>query len=655
MIHKAHLFRSLTYLLVVLLPLSLAACFDTLDQNGGGGGGGGGGDDDDDDDDATGDDDDDDDYDGPIGVTAEGEVIPNGGTYCTPMNTCANTVPLFSEQRTMMTIRNTGSADVTLVSVSLEEWADNEDEEWTLIDTELVPSPLDVDGTVLAAGAGVDFYPRFYPVQSGERGCTISIETDGGTFSFDVTGLGAYDAYFFSQGETQLEKLLGGTSSDELAGGMVVDSLGNAIFTANVSEVIDNFTPDILVGSMSPSGSLNWARIWNGPYRDASTDPGQNSETGGGADSIAVDDDGYVYVVGGTSPNNYNSQFWSLILKLDANDGSVMWEKVWSPSGEVSIASDSSVFYGVDVVDGLVYATGTAHGEADVSLVVFDASSGGIVSQTTFDPHPTYNDRGYTVRADGNGNAYIGGNGSGDAILMRITDADTAHPSVDWAKDVGLGTGGNINSMDLDSSGNAYIAMDVRGASTAFALGRVSSSGTLEWSKAYAASSNQNNNIHVVRVDSGSVYAGGRIGLDLMDAQMGDGMILKLGFDGTEQWSSFYFNGTGPDEISEHRVKGMAVDGGALYLLTQVYTGTTNGDRYWGYWYDGTGELQDFTVNLSNGSATASTVNEGETFDAAAYRNDWAELPGSVVWQDADAKGDGTPPDCDVMLTTIGM
>ena len=652
MIHKAHRFRSLTYLLVVLLPLSLAACFDTLDSNGGGGGGGGGGGDDDDDDDVTGDDDDDD---GPIGVTAEGEVIPNGGTYCTPMNTCTNTVPLFSEQRTMMTIRNDGGADVTLVSVSLEEWADNEDEEWTLIDTELVPSPLDVDGTVLAAGAGVDFYPRFYPVQSGERGCTVTIETDGGIFSFDITGLGAYDAYFFDGGETQFEKLLGGTSSDELAGGMVVDGMGNAIFTANVSEVIDTFTPDILVGSMSPSGSLNWAYIWNGPYRDTSTDPGQNSETGGGADSIAVDDDGYVYVVGATSPTNYNSTFWSLILKIDANDGSLVWEKVWSPGGEVSIASDSSMFYGVDVVDGLVYATGTAHGEADVSLVVFDADSGSIVSQSTFDPNPTYNDRGYTVRADGSGNAFIGGNGAGDAFLMHLEGVASANPTVDWVKDVGLGTGGNINSMDLDSSGNAYVAMDIRGALTTFALGKVSASGSLEWARAYAASANDKNNIHVVRVDSGSVYAGGRIGLDLVDAQMGDGMILKLGFDGSEQWSGFYFNGTGPDEISEHRVKGMAVSGGALYLLTQVYTGTANGDRYWGYWYDGTGELQDLTVNLSSGSASETDCHEGEAFDASPYRNGWSELPGSVVWQDADAKHDGTPPDADVMLSTIGM
>jgi hypothetical protein len=593
-------------------------------------------------------------YSGPLSVAAEGEPIADGDTYCTPLNTCTNTVPLFSEQRTLMTLSNSGDAPLTILSVTLTGLDDAVDEEWTLIDTELVPSPLSVDGTVLAPGEIIDFYPRFYPVQSGDRSCRITIETDGGTMSFDVVGQGAYDAYFFSSGDTDLERLLGGISSDELAGGMVVDPDGNTVFTANVSEVIDSFTPDILVASMSPEGELLWAHIWNGSYRDTSTDPGQNSESGGGADSIAVDEDGYIYVVGGTSPTNYNSTFWSLILKIDPSDGEIIWERVWSPRGEVEIASDSSEFYGVDVVDGRVYATGTAYGESEVSLVVFDADSGAVLSQTTIDANPTYNDRGYTVRVDDDGNAWIGGNGSGSALLMRLTGADTSSPEVDWVEEVGLGTGGNINSMDLDGSGNAYVGLDIRGASTTFALGRVGRDGALDWARTCSDSSNDNNNVHVVRVAGGSVYAGGRIGLALMDGQMGDGFIVKADTDGNEQWSGFYFNGTGPDEISEHRVKGMAIHQGSLHLLTQVYTGTQNGERYWGYWYDGTASLQPVTIDTAALSASAETAS-GSTDDAADYRNDWADLPASVVFQPAADKSNGSPPDADVMLSILSL
>jgi hypothetical protein len=198
--------------------------------------------------------------------------------------------------------------------------------------------------------------------------------------------------------------------------------------------------------------------------------------------------------------------------------------------------------------------------------------------------------------------------------------------------------------------------MDVRGASMIFSLARFSPGGSMEWSRAYAASANDNNNIHVVREADGVVYAGGRIGLDWYDAQMGDGMILALNANtGNETWSGFYFNGTGPADISEHRIKGMALAGSQMHLLTQVYTGTGNGERYWGYWYDGTGETADLTVDTSEVSCSVTAASDGEAFDAAPYRNGWTDAPASVVWQDADAKSDGYPPDADVMWMKVGM
>ena len=83
---------------------------------------------------------------------------------------------------------------------------------------------------------------------------------------------------------------------------------------------------------------------------------------------------------------------------------------------------------------------------------------------------------------------------------------------------------------------------------------------------------------HVVRLAGDHVIFGGMVALKGFDTSQGDGALIKLSkTDGSLAWATMYYTGKGPDEIAEHRVKGLAVVGSKLYVAGQIYTGNMNG------------------------------------------------------------------------------
>ena len=174
----------------------------------------------------------------------------------------------------------------------------------------------------------------------------------------------------------------------------------------------------------------------------------------------------------------------------------------------------------------------------------------------------------------------------------------------------------------------------------------------------YEGSNNAQNNINLVKVVGEAILVGGRTGLSDYDTQMGDGFVAKLsGQDGALGWASFYFTGKGPNEIAEHRIKGVAFQEGNLLLFGQVYTGNLNGLRYWGYWYDGTGKLIDYRPPISPvyvPEDQVTPVSKGQVKDASTSRTyvDGAPL---LLYQDAQAKQDGHGPDGDLMFWSLEL
>ena len=598
-------------------------------------------------------------------VMTGGKVVKNGGSWFIPMNSSSSKVALFSEQREGFSIYNKGKAPLVIDSVALVRGKDVVAEELTLQTADLKPKPLAFKKTTIAPKKRFDFYVRLYPVQSRSLGGTVNIGYAGGKkFTFSVKGTGRDKAVFTGRFATSRHMLLGGPKTDEMVTGMVADKAGNIYFAGQVTGVKDRFAYDLFYGRIDADGSLAWAKLWAGPFRDYTRDPGQNDETGGSSNAIAIDDDGYIYLAGSVSPSKQNNNFAALILKIDPKSGETVWEKLWRPAWPSALlAKHSAEAYALDVRGGHVYVVGTTgaaveNSNALVFLLSMSAKDGALEFQRYVDPTPRSTDRGYCVRADGKGNVYVGGLAAKVSLLIKFTAANTPGPKVAWAKTVSTGWGSNINCLDVDAEGSVYASVDRRGATTHLSFLKLSPEGELLWGKTYDGGSNKNNNCACLKVVGDALFVGGRTGQSWYDAQMGDAKLIKVAAkDGKELWSAFYFTGKGPDELGEHRVKGIALSGKTIHLLGQVYTGSMNGVRYWGYWYDGVSKLSGYKPaikDLGMKAGSGKDISAGALKDAAGART-LADLAKLVPWQDAAAKHDGHGPDADMMYWKLDV
>jgi len=607
---------------------------------------------------------------GPIELSHAGAAIDAGGSYNIPDNNdpASSNVALFSEQKDLMTLTNRSTADLTVNSITIIENEGTFDEEFSIVDAEsLKNEPLTVADQVIPAGGTFDFYVRFYPVFSSERSALLSIDytaSDGAhTFELNVTGSGrpSDNAVPFSGAALSLHKVLGSIGTDEQVTGMVGDADGNTYFLAQTKVVpgFDGFYYDTVVGRINADGSKGWLKIYSRENAwEWSPDPGQNDETGGSPNAIVLAD-GFIYVAGAMSGGNQNNNNAAHVMKVGAADGALAWDKVWRPEWTDGSLLDrmNATGYAVDVAGGRVFVTGssgdgnaagTLPGNSSVFLLALSAEDGTLVFQQAVDVAVGFNDRGYAVASDSTGaNVYVGGLTNGSGLLVKFGKTDTATPEVAWAKQLDMGTGSDVYGMDEDG-GDVYLALDRRGAATFFSVARIKGAdGTVAWAKTYEGNAGDNNNCNLVRVIGEHVYAGGRIGFSVMDAQMGDGFILRLGkADGALDWSGVYYTGKGPNEIEEHRVKGVAVAGTSLYLVGQVYTGSTGDSsyRYDGYWYDGLGSLADYP-ELTPGAiaqpALFATTNGEARNSAEVSPAKWEDLPDVLTFTDATEKKNG--------------
>lgn len=590
-------------------------------------------------------------------MMTNGKNLENDSSWFIPLNASNNSVALFSEQREGFTIINKSKNPLVIKSISINTAKDVVDEEFSLQKYDIKHLPLDFIETTVEPEKRFEFYLRFYPVRSGIHDATLVIEfSDNSKFTINIKGSGGSAALFFDKMNTKIHKVFGGAKTDEMVTGMVSDDEGNVYFSGNVIGVNDKFAYDIFYGKIDFNGELKWAKLWAGSFRDASKDSGQNDETGGTSGAIKIDSDGFLYITGAISNSKSNNNFAALTLKIDSKTGDTVWEKMWRPLWTTSfLDKHSAESYALEVINNNVYVTGTTGGGTNTSndlcfILCLSKGEGAIVFQKTFDPTPKSTDRAYAVKSDENGNIYIGGLSANKAFLIKIINGNTDKPEISWANNIDLGWGSNINGLDLDKDGNVYVSCDRRGAQTFFSVLKIDPSGKLVWGKTYSGGSNKNNNCNFVKIIGENVYAGGRTGQSLYDAQMGDALILKLKtLDGSLENSLFYFSGKGPNEISEHRVKGISYINDSLLVLGQVYTGSYNGVRYSGYWYNGTSNLEDYNPSFSPISELILLdLQAGNVNDAKSQRQ-IIDISSLLIWQDADQKHDGQAPDADMI------
>ncbi|MBM4343408.1 MAG: PQQ-like beta-propeller repeat protein [Deltaproteobacteria bacterium] len=596
--------------------------------------------------------------DGGAGGTATLTLVSNAKpvdkTWFIPLNAANNKLALFSEQREPFQLGNKTGKAVTIKAITLTPAAGNAAEEWSLQKYDIKILPIDAVGHKIENGKGYDFYVRFYPVLGADRAATLKIETDAGNVEVALAGRGAPDSEWAAGTTVDSELAFGTPNKDELAGTLVADASGAQYASANVDFSTNE---GVLVGKIGADGKLAWSKFWNGPNKDRARDPGQNAESGGSMGSLSLDADGNLYAIASIAMNASNNTFNAGMAKIKP-DGTLAWQNKFG-YGDITKATQSAEFYAVDASGSLVYAVGTCGepvtvigGEGLGLMVALDPKDGSIKARTGVDFSPTYNDRLYAVRGDGKGNVYAGGIGSAGALLVKFKTADSK-PEVEWAKNVGLGKGGNINGLDVDADGNVYAAFDLRGAFTALALGKFGPDGKLLWSKQFLSGGGDKNNVHFVKLFGGKVWLGGRIFVNGFDGQMGDGLVARLAGDGALEWSAFHFSGKGPDEIAEHRVKGIAVQGDKVRVLSQVYTGNMNGVRYNGYWYKGQATLDKLDATVDDIAAPKAYALDKAAVDDAGKIMQWKDPPLPVPLVPSKDKKDGAPPDSDLMVSTL--
>jgi hypothetical protein len=187
-----------------------------------------------------------------------------------------------------------------------------------------------------------------------------------------LTGLGSILLVFSAgavHGQTLLTETTWGGAGADVATGVARTADGSAYLVGTTdSFAVDQFgnpAPRGYIVKLT-NGAVAWQRIWNGPT------------IVGGADwSVAVAADGSVYLAGTTSDNGVDAA----LLKFDSN-GNLLWERTWGgveADGANAVATDT---------DGSVYIVGRTTsfptGSAGLFVVKFDAS-GNVVWQKVWD------------------------------------------------------------------------------------------------------------------------------------------------------------------------------------------------------------------------------------------------------------------------------
>lgn len=234
---------------------------------------------------------------------------------------------------------------------------------------------------------------------------------------------------------------------------------------------------DIFIQKLDVNGNLLWAKQMGGTYND-------------NAHCIASDSQGNVYTTGnfietvdfdpGIGITNLTSEGNSdiFIQKLDA-DGNFIWVKqmggIYDDTGySITIDADGDIITTGDFQNTIDFDPGsgianlTSEGKLDVFIQKLDANGNFLWAKSM---GGIYDDRGYAVTTDTDGNVYTTGffkksvdfdPGEGTFNLQAYWDEDIFIQKLDtdgnfiWAKSMG-GEGKDVShSIAIDSHGNIY-------------------------------------------------------------------------------------------------------------------------------------------------------------------------------------------------------
>lgn len=313
-----------------------------------------------------------------------------------------------------------------------------------------------------------------------------------------------------------------GNSSDG-ATSMCIDNNGNIYVTGTSSGTSGSQVEDFLTIKYNSAGDELWVKRYNGQ--------GNNRDE---AVSIAVDNNGNVYVTGWTMNGNFSDY---ATIKYDAS-GNEVWVKTFNngyddmPSAVVVDAS------------GNIYVTGFT---TDITtsydyLTIKYNTNGSIIWQKQFNRSGAAADTPYDMTVDAYG-VYITGSSELTFPLSEFTTVkyDTSGVLL-WSK----GYKGPVDSSNVaysvtsDNSGNIYVTGSSAGSLTGndCATIKYNSAGDLQWVQRYNGTGNSNDLGRDIITDAaGNIYVTG------YGVENGFGIaynLLKYNSAGVQQWVKTY-------------------------------------------------------------------------------------------------------------------
>lgn len=301
-------------------------------------------------------------------------------------------------------------------------------------------------------------------------------------------------------GQTLQSETTWGAAGAEFAGGVAVAPDGSSYFTGTSdSFAFDQFgTPDprIFLLRFTPTGALDWQRIWNGL-------------TGHGETAVAVAPDGSVYVTGLASAANDGD---AILLKFSAT-GTLLWERTWGgpaqESGDaVAVAQDGSVYIG---------GRTTSFDNGALFVVKFN-SAGSLVWQKVFD-----NVIGETLTVAPDGSVYAAGTserpGSGFSQFDLVTVKISSGGALQWARRYQAGefVDARGGMAAAPNSGSIAIVGDLQAAGSGGVIGNapllvnLSAAGDLVFARTWGGNKTGGDGSGVAIAPNGTIYMSGTI------------------------------------------------------------------------------------------------------------------------------------------------
>jgi uncharacterized delta-60 repeat protein len=322
----------------------------------------------------------------------------------------------------------------------------------------------------------------------------------------------------------------------------------------------------------------------------------------GGASALAVDDDGYVYVTGGSSGDYATIKY--------KPDGDTAWVRLYD-----SPASGSDGAYALAVDDsGNVYVTGISAGVESIRdyATIKYAPDGDTLWVRRYDGSGEYNDA-HALAVDDSGYIYVTGmsggieNGYDYATIKYAPNGDTL-----WVRRYdGPGDYNSARALAVDGSGNVYVTGYSWSGVSAYdyATIKYAPNGDTLWVRRYNGPANSDDQANALAVgNTGNVYVTGR---SYGDAGYPDYATVKYAPNGDTLWVRRY---NGPGNGYEW-ASALALDsGGNVYVtgfsdsIASPFGGypdyatvkyAPNGDTLWVRRYNGPANSDDWAKAIA--------------------------------------------------------